>query len=87
MIRYRFPGLNVFFITVVVVLSATQAHAQARVGTLRLVVRDATDLAIPGATVTLTLTSSTGAPRTGLANERGEVMFEALPAGDYSARV
>jgi hypothetical protein len=47
--------------------------AQTRPGTLRLVVRDATDLAIPGATVTLT--SASGTRRNAVANERGEVLF------------
>src|SRR5687767_10422632 len=81
---YRVLGLAL----VVVVFGlcwSTSAYAQARPGTLRLVVRDATDLAIPGATVTLT--SSTGVTRNATANERGEVSFDALPAGDYSARV
>ena len=87
MIRYRFARLTAFFFALVLIGSVMPAHAQARPGSLRLVVRDATDLTIPGATVTLTLTSGTGAPRTGLANERGEVMFDALPAGDYVARV
>ena len=60
-------------------------YAQARPGTLRLVVRDATDLTIPGATVTLT--SSTGVTRNAIANERGEALFDGLAAGDYAARV
>jgi hypothetical protein len=87
MIRYRFPRLTASLIALVLLLSATAAHAQARPGTLRLVVRDATDLTIPGATVTLTATSAPGAPRTGIANEGGEVLFDALPAGDYIARI
>ncbi len=44
--------------------------------------RDATDLTIPGATVTLT--SSTGATRNVVANERGEALFDGLTPGDYS---
>ena len=84
MIGHRFPSLTVFLTAVLVALSAT-AFAQVRPATLRLVVRDATDLTIPGATVTLT--SPTGVTRTAIANERGEVLFDGLAAGDYSARV
>ena len=47
--------------------------------------RDATDLTIPGAPVTLT--SSTGATRNAVANERGEALFDGLTPGDYSARI
>jgi hypothetical protein len=64
---------------------AAPSFAQTRPGTLRLVVRDATDLTIPGAVVTLT--AATGAVRNAVANERGEVMFDALPAADYTARI
>ena len=63
-----------------------EAQQAARPTTLRIVVRDATDLAIPGAVVTL-VTVGGGTPRTVAANERGEAIFENLPAGDYSARV
>ena len=63
-----------------------EAQQTARPTTLRIVVRDATDLAIPGAVVTL-MTVSGGPPRTVASNERGEAIFENLPAGDYSARV
>jgi hypothetical protein len=66
---------------------AVSASAQpaARPGTLRLVVRDATDLPIPGATATLT--TSTGEERTATANERGEAIFEGLAPGSYAARI
>ena len=64
---------------------AVPTLAQPRPGTLRLVVRDATDLTIPGATVALT--SSTGAARNVVSNESGEALFEALPPGDYVAHI
>ena len=64
---------------------ATPSFAQVRPGSLRLAVRDVTDLTIPGATVTLT--SATGVTRTGVANERGELLFEGLPPADYAVRV
>ena len=61
-------------------------YAQTRPGTLRLTVRDATDLTIPGATATLT--SANGVTRNATANEKGEVLFEKLPAAaDYTVRI
>src|SRR5687768_12669152 len=84
MISSRFPSVTLFLAALFVAVSAT-TYAQPRPGALRVVVRDATDLTIPGATVTLT--SSTGVARNAIANERGEVLFEGLTAGDHSARV
>jgi hypothetical protein len=84
MFRSRFPWLTIFLTGLALSSSAT-AYAQARPGTLRLVVRDATDLAIPGATATLTLPG--GATRNAVANERGEVLFDGLAAGTYGARI
>ena len=66
-------------------LIATPSWGQVRPGTLRLLVRDATDLTIPGATVMLS--AAGGSTRHAVANERGEVLFEGLPPGDYSARI
>ena len=70
-----------------VCLIATDAFAQpgVRPSSVRLVVRDATDLTIPGATATLT--ASAGVARTAVSNERGEVLFENVPAGDYLLHV
>src|SRR5687768_14928029 len=86
MIRNRFHWLTVVLAGVSVVVSVSETtHAQSRPGTLRLVVRDATDLAIPGATVTLT--SSNGVTRNAAANERGEAHFDGLTPGDYAARI
>src|SRR5687768_9784375 len=84
MISNRYPSLPLFLAALFLAVSAT-TYAQIRPGTLRLVVRDATDLTIPGATVTLT--SSSGVTRNATANERGEVSFDGLPPGDYSARI
>jgi hypothetical protein len=52
---------------------------------LRLVVKDATDLAIAGASVSVT--SPNGVARTATSGEHGEAVFDALPPGDYLARV
>src|SRR5688572_18060042 len=76
--------LAVSIIAILLAVSTT-ARAQGRPGMLRLVVRDATELAIPGADVTLT--SQSGTTRKAVANERGEVLFEGLPAGEYGARI
>ena len=84
MIRYRSPWSTIFVAGLVLSVSAS-TYAQARPGTLRLVVRDATDLTISGATATLT--SATGVTRNSVSNERGEALFEGLVAGDYSVRV
>ncbi len=70
--------------TPLVVLSlclAAPVSAQPRPGALRLVVRDATDLAIPGATVTITWPD--GQARTTMSGESGEARFDALTPGDY----
>ena len=64
---------------------AVPAFAQPRPGTLRVVVRDATDLTIPAATVAIT--SSTGVVHSMVSNERGEALFEALSPGEYVAHV
>ena len=64
---------------------AVPSFAQVRPGSLRLTVRDVTDLTIPGAAVTLT--SANGTTRNAIANERGEVLFEGLPPADYAARI
>src|SRR5918993_5003264 len=81
---YRVLGLALL-VVVLGLCWSTSAYAQARPGTLRLVVRDATDLAIPGATVTLTSANST--TRSAMANERGEVLFDGLAAAEYTVRI
>ena len=65
-------------------LLAVPAHAQPRTGTLRLVVRDATDLTIQGATVTLT--GPDGSSREVVANDRGELSVDLAP-GVYVATI
>jgi len=64
---------------------AVPLYAQPRPGALRLTVRDATDLTIPGATVTIT--STHGGARDAVANERGEALFDPLAPGEYVAHV
>jgi hypothetical protein len=84
MFPYRFIWVSLFIAVFPGSLS-TSTHAQTRPGTLRLIVRDATDLAIPGATVTIT--SANGTTRNAVADERGEVLFEGLSAAEYAARI
>ena len=82
------PGFRtIAFVAFLGLLPLSSAHAQSQVrpGTVRLVVRDATDLAIPGTSVTLT--GAGGATRTGTANEGGEVVFNDLVPGDYIAHI
>ena len=64
---------------------AAPVYAQVRPGSLRLVVRDVTDLTVPGATVSVT--SSAGVERQVVTNERGEALFDGLAAGDYMAHI
>ena len=75
--------------TVLAMATATSAlvsaQTQPRPATLRLIIRDATDLAVAGAAVTLTPTS--GAARNAQADERGEVIFESVVPGDYSVHI
>jgi hypothetical protein len=82
---YPFSIRGVLLFSLMCLSVGAPSFAQGRPGSLRLVVRDATDLTIPGAAVTLIL--SNGATRTAVANERGEALFEELAAGEYAARV
>jgi hypothetical protein len=83
--RIRFAGAHASLAITFSVLIAATATAQPRPGTLRVVVRDATDLAIPAATVTLT--GASGVVHTAQANERGEATFDNLTPGEYLARI
>jgi Carboxypeptidase regulatory-like domain len=69
----------------VLTVAVAAAQTQPRPGSLRLVVRDATDLAIPSATVTIT--GPSGVTRSVQANERGEATFDGLTPGEYAAHV
>ena len=74
------------FAGVILCLSlAVPVSAQSRPGSLRLTIRDATDLTVAGAEITVT--PSSGAPRTLTANEHGEAQVDGLAAGTYAVRV
>ena len=83
---HRFRCLLLAFLWCLFALPTPAAQAQPRPGTLRFVVRDATDLAVPGATVTITASLS-GVTRTIQANEQGEATFDNLTPGEYVGRV
>jgi hypothetical protein len=65
--------------------SAAQAPPAANPGSVRVTVRDATGLPVAGATVTLT--SPAGPALTSDTTNRGEAVFERVPAGAYDARI
>lgn len=71
---------------VVVCLTPAVASAQAVLGSLTGVVRDMSDLVLPGATVTL-IQESTGATQTTVTNGIGVFSFPQLPAGQYRVTV
>ena len=64
---------------------AAQAPQAAPAGSVRVAVRDATGLPVAGATVTLT--SPVGPGLTSTTNDRGEAVFERVPAGSYGAHI
>src|SRR5687768_16150 len=88
MVNSAFRSTAVALGLICAVLAAEPLDAQnaPRPGTLRLIIRDATDLAVTGAVVTLS-ESAGGPTRTAAANERGEAIFDNLPPGEYIARV
>jgi outer membrane receptor for ferrienterochelin and colicin len=78
----------VLLIAALLGLRAAPALAQAaaaRPGNLRVTVRDATNLPIPGAQVSAF--DGSGSEHRGLTNERGTADLEALPPGTYTIRV
>jgi hypothetical protein len=85
----RSPFTWLSAVAVVIAFAPASAHAQtaARPGSLRFVIRDATDLAVAGAIVTVTPSSTGTAPRTVQANERGEATVANLAPGGYVARI
>src|SRR5258706_3719701 len=65
--------------------AAAQTPSASRPGSVRVTVRDATRLPVPAAQVTLTGGGDTGFHAT--TNERGEAVFDNLPAGAYRGHV
>ena len=70
----------------IMLLPAARDAAAQDTGTLSATVVDASGLAVPGATITLT-NESTGAVRTMVSNERGDFTFRAVQPGTYSVAV
>ena len=69
-----------------IALAAAPVFAQAPVGTISGVVRDASGAVMPGATVTAT-SLSTGAARVTISNEQGFFTIPSLKPGDYTLTV
>src|SRR6188768_756795 len=81
-------GISRLFCAIVflgVFTHAALGQTPVRPGSLHLTVRDATDLAVAGAE--LTLTDASGATRVAVASDRGEVVFDGLAPGVFSALV
>jgi len=77
--------LAAVFLWAAVDSSAEQTPQAANPGSVRVAVRDATGLPLAGASVTLT--SQAGPGPTSTTNDRGEALFERVPAGSYSAHI
>ena len=74
-------------ILLALVLSSVAHPALAQVfGTVRVTARDAQDLAVPGADVTLQAEASTFS-QSATTNTQGEVVFVAVPIGHYTVKV
>src|SRR5262245_41188677 len=84
-LRRRFMSPMRILLSLWCVLLAAPLDAQPRGGTLRLVVRDATDLTIPGAAVTIT--AGDGQTQTITSNESGEARIDGLAPGVYLAHI
>jgi hypothetical protein len=82
----RYCRCVLFWLAVVgVTTPPVLAQQPLRPGTLRFVVRDATNLPVAGATVIVT--PAGGAALTAVANDRGEAIFDRMTPGDYGARI
>ena len=80
--------LMIFFSCLCLFAGTTAIFAQASSSTaeLRGQVTDATDAAIPNATVTLTDVTR-GTTRTAVTNESGEYIFLVVPPSDYDLKI
>jgi hypothetical protein len=82
----RIKGLFVAMWCACSVVAATAASAQGvQTGTIRGVVKDAQELAVPGVTVTATSPVLQG-PRTTVTDTQGLYVLRALPPGDYQLK-
>jgi hypothetical protein len=84
-LSFKKTNIYYFFVLFTVMLFGS-AHAQNTTGSIVGSVRDATDSALPGSTVTLT-NVSTGDRRVATANDSGDYQFLNLPPGHYSLSV
>lgn len=73
-------------ISLLSLLSVTNAGGQTATGTINVIAEDSTQAVVPNASVTVT-NKATGLARTGSTGERGEFQATFLPAGEYSVSV
>src|SRR5262245_53782629 len=83
--RLYFINSLIALVCALVCTASTAAAQNPRPGTLRVVVKDATDLPISGATVVAI--SSTGNDTRSTTNESGQATIDGLPPGTYRVRV
>ena len=82
----RIKALRVAMSFACCVVVATAAYAQGvQTGTIRGMVKDSQDLAVPGVTVTATSPALQG-PRTTVTDAQGLYVMRALPPGDYQVK-
>ena len=79
----RTTQLFMLMLVGILLLPAT-GHAQARTGSLRGTVTDASGAVMPGVTVDLTGPALIGGPKTATTDERGQFRFPALEPGTYT---
>ena len=75
-------GASLFFCSLLALAFASLASAQSVSGTIAGTVRDASSLAVSGAAITLTDTS-TALERNETSNEQGDFIFSSVPPGSY----
>ena len=80
----RYFVLGAFF-AIVLLCSATTAHAQLPTGTILGVIKDSSGAVVPGADVTVTRVD-TGVSRTSKTEADGSYRFAALPVGTYEVQ-
>jgi len=84
--KYCFGGMNnpalIFGVVMLLALATGPIWAQVSTGVITVTTVDTDDTALPGVSVQVT-NVDTGAKRLGVADGRGEVLFNALPPGTY----
>jgi len=79
-----FTNVRAWAAAALLVMAAAPAHAQQSTGTITGRAVDASDAALPGATVTIASPQMIGGARSGVTDERGIYRFTLLAAGTYT---